>query len=122
MDFDTAMLLALVASFLLFLGVEALFPSKREMPSVRHWRLIGLGGLAGTLAVFVFAPLLLVPYLPPMAILDLQGWGNWAAGPVWVLTTFFGYWAHRIMHYFDLLGVLGISFTMGWRGSIFRQR
>ena len=103
MDFDTAMLLALPASFLLLLAVEAMFPSKREMPSVRHWRLIGLAGLAGTLIVFVFTPLLLVPYLPPMAILDLNAWGNWAAVPVWVLSTFFGYWAHRIMHYFDLL-------------------
>jgi sterol desaturase/sphingolipid hydroxylase (fatty acid hydroxylase superfamily) len=103
MDFDTAMLLALPAAFLLFLGLEALFPSKREMPAVRHWRLVGLAGLGATLIVFVFAPLLLVPYLPPMAIVDLNAWGNWAALPVWVLSTFFGYWTHRIMHYFDLL-------------------
>ena len=103
MEFDTAMLLALPGSFLVFLGLEALFPSQREMPAVRHWRLIGLGGLAATLVVFVYGPLLLVPYLPPMAIVDLEGWGNWAALPVWALTTFFGYWAHRTMHYFDLL-------------------
>jgi sterol desaturase/sphingolipid hydroxylase (fatty acid hydroxylase superfamily) len=103
MDFDTAMLLALPASFLVFLGLEALFPSKREMPQVRHWRLIGLGGLGATLVVFVYGPLLLVPYLPPMAIVDLNAWGNWAALPVWVLTTFFAYWAHRTMHYFDVL-------------------
>lgn len=103
MDFDTAMLLALPASFLLFLGLEALFPSKREMPAVRHWRLIGLGGLGATLVVFVYGPLLLVPYLPPMAIVDLNAWGNWAALPVWMLTTFLGYWAHRTMHYFDVL-------------------
>ena len=103
MDFDTLMLLALPASFVLFLGLEALFPSKREMPSIRHWRLIGLAGLALTLVVYVFAPLLIVPYLPPMAIVDLNGWGNWAAIPLWMLTTFFGYWAHRTMHYFDLL-------------------
>ena len=38
-----------------------------------------------------------------MAIVDLQSWGNWAAIPVWMLTTFFGYWAHRTMHYFDIL-------------------
>jgi sterol desaturase/sphingolipid hydroxylase (fatty acid hydroxylase superfamily) len=38
-----------------------------------------------------------------MAIANLNGWGNWAAIPVWVLTTFLGYWAHRTMHYFDLL-------------------
>lgn len=103
MDFDTAMLLALPTSFLLFLGFEALAPSKREMPSVRHWRLIGLAGLGATLIVFVFVPLLLVPYLPPMAIVDLNVWGNWAALPVWIMSTFFGYWAHRIMHYFDLM-------------------
>ena len=85
MDFDTAMLLALPASFLAFLGFEALFPSGRDMPQIRHWRLIGLAGLALTLMVYVFVPLLVVPYLPPMAIVDLQGWGNWAALPVWAL-------------------------------------
>ena len=103
MDFDTAMLLALPGSFLVFLGLEALVPSKREMPDIRHWRLIGLAGLALTLCVFVFTPLLLVPLLPPMAIVDLQAWGNWAAIPLWMLTTFFGYWFHRTMHYFDTL-------------------
>lgn len=103
MDFDSAMLLALPASFLLFMTFEALIPSKRAMPRVRHWRLIGLAGFAATLALVVAAPLLLVPLLPPMAIVDLGGWGNWAALPLWVLTTFFGYWAHRIQHYFDIL-------------------
>jgi sterol desaturase/sphingolipid hydroxylase (fatty acid hydroxylase superfamily) len=103
MDFDMAMLVALPAVFLLFLGLEALFPSRREMPAVRHWRLVGLGGLGATLIVFVYGPLLLVPYLPPMAIVDLNAWGNWAALPVWVLTTFLAYWAHRTMHYFDVL-------------------
>jgi sterol desaturase/sphingolipid hydroxylase (fatty acid hydroxylase superfamily) len=103
MDFDTAMLLALPASFLAFLGLEALFPSKREMPTVRRWRWIGLAGLTLTLCVYVGAPHLIVPYLPPMAVVDLQGWGNWAAIPLWALTTFFGYWAHRTMHYFDTL-------------------
>jgi len=103
MDFDTAMLLALPASFLVFLGFEALAPSGREMPQVRHWRLIGLGALAATLVVFVAAPLLIVPLLPPMAIIDLQAWGNWAAVPVWVLSTFIAYWTHRTQHYFDIL-------------------
>ena len=103
MDFDTVMLLALPGSFLMFLGIEALLPSKREQPEIRHWRLIGLAGLAVSLIVSVYGPLLLVPYLPPMAIVDLEGWGNTAALPLWMLTTFFGYWAHRTMHYFDLL-------------------
>jgi sterol desaturase/sphingolipid hydroxylase (fatty acid hydroxylase superfamily) len=97
------MLLALPASFFLFLAAEALAPSGREMPGVRHWHLIGLAGLGLTLAVFVFGPLLLVPLLPSMAVVDLNHWGNWAALPLWVLTTFFSYWFHRLMHYFDLL-------------------
>lgn len=103
MDFDTAILLAFPASFLLFLAVEAALPSHRRMPAIRGWRLIGLAGLALSMSVYVFAPLFLVPYLPPMALVDLSGWGNWAALPVWALTTFFAYWAHRTMHYFDLL-------------------
>jgi sterol desaturase/sphingolipid hydroxylase (fatty acid hydroxylase superfamily) len=103
MDFDSVMLLALPASFLLFMSLEALMPSKRPMPRVRHWRLIGLAGFAATLTLVVVAPLVLVPLLPPMAILDLNRWGNWAALPLWVLTTFFGYWAHRLQHYFDVL-------------------
>jgi len=103
MDFDTAMLLAIPASFLFFLGIEALATSRREMPEIRHWRLIGLAGFGLTLVIYVGAPLLIVPLLPPMAIVDLNQWGNWAAAPVWVLTTFFGYWAHRTMHYFDVL-------------------
>ena len=103
MDFDTAMLLALPAAFLIFMLVESIIPSGRSMPAVRHWRLIGLAGFAATLAVFVYGPLLLVPLLPPMAIVDLGGWGNLAALPLWVTTTFFAYWFHRIMHYFDLL-------------------
>jgi len=103
MDFDTAMLLAIPASFLLFLTIEAVAPSGRAMPDVRNWRLIGLACFAGTLVVYVGTPLLIVPLLPLMAIANLNGWGNWAAIPVWVLTTFLGYWAHRTMHYFDLL-------------------
>src|SRR4029078_1999830 len=99
MDFDTAMLLALPASFLFFLGAEALLPSRREMPAVRHWRLIGLAGLALTLVVFVFAPLLIVPYLPPMAIVDLQRWGNWAAIPLGVMAPFLVFWGRRSVYY-----------------------
>ena len=103
MDFDTAIPLAIVASFLLFLGFEALAPSGRQMPEIRYWRLIGFAGFVATLVVFGGAPLLLVPLLPPMAVVDLNHWGSWAALPVWVLTTFITYWTHRTQHYFDLL-------------------
>jgi sterol desaturase/sphingolipid hydroxylase (fatty acid hydroxylase superfamily) len=103
MDFDSTMLLALPAIFIVFLAIEALLPSDRAMAQVPHWRWIGLAAFAGTLVVYVGTPLLIVPLLPPMAIVDINSWGNWAALPVWVLTTFLGYWAHRTMHYFDLL-------------------
>jgi len=102
MDFDTAMLLALVASFFLFMGVEALAPSGRAMPAIGHWRLIGIAAFALTLAGFVFIPLLVVPLLPAsMAVADLSGWGSWAFLPVWMLTTLLNYAFHRFMHYFD---------------------
>lgn len=113
MDFDTLMLLAIPGSFLLFMGIEALTPSSRQMPTITHWRLIGLAGFAGTLVVYVATPLLIVPLLPPMAILSLNAWGNWAAPIVWALTTFVGYWAHRIMHYFDWLWRAGHQFHHG---------
>lgn len=104
MSFDIAILLAIVAAFFVFLGVEALAPSGREMPAVRHWRKIGIAGFALTLVVFVGTPLLIVPLLPEqMTLIDLSGWGAWAFVPVWMLTTFLGYWAHRVMHYFDVL-------------------
>src|SRR5207249_9199279 len=48
MNPDTAIPLAIVASFLLFLGFEAVAPSGRQMPEIRHWRLIGFAGFAST--------------------------------------------------------------------------
>jgi sterol desaturase/sphingolipid hydroxylase (fatty acid hydroxylase superfamily) len=104
MSFDLAILLAIVGGFFVFMIVEALAPSGRAMPAVRHWRLIGMAGFAVTIVVAVGAPLMIVPLLPEkMALVDLSRWGGWAFLPVWMLATFLGYWAHRIMHYFDLL-------------------
>jgi sterol desaturase/sphingolipid hydroxylase (fatty acid hydroxylase superfamily) len=60
-----------------------------------------------TLAVNALLPLLLVPYLPDMALLDLGRWGGWAAVLTVILTTFLTYWSHRIQHRFDLLWRLG---------------
>ena len=104
MAFGDAILLAIIASFFIFMVVEWLAPSRRTMPQVKHWRLIGLAGFAVTMAVAVGAPLLIVPYLPTgMIVVDLSGWGNWGFLPLWMLTTFIGYWFHRTMHYFDWL-------------------
>lgn len=100
-DFDTAMLLALVASFFLFMALETIAPSGRTMPAIPHWRLIGVAAFALTLCGFVFIPLLVVPLLPPMALVDLSPWGNWAFLPLWLLTTLINYGFHRFMHYFD---------------------
>ncbi len=101
LSFDTAMLLAIAASFFLFMGIEALAPSGRVMPFVPRWRLVGIAALLLTLAGFVLLPLLLVPLLPPMAVIDLSSWGSAAFLPLWILTTFINYWFHRFMHYFD---------------------
>ena len=104
MAFGDAILLAMIASFFVFMAVEWLVPSRRTMPEVKHWRLIGLAGFVVTMAVAVGAPLLIVPYLPTgMIVVDLSGWGNWGFLPLWMMTTFIGYWFHRTMHYFDVL-------------------
>lgn len=102
MDFDTAMLLALVASFFLFMALEWMVPSGRAMPDIRGWRLIGIAAFALTLAGFVYIPLFVVPLLPAqMAVVDLSAWGSWAFLPAWMLTTLINYVFHRFMHYFD---------------------
>jgi len=103
MDIATLAGLSLPVIFLLFMGVEAFLPSGRAMPRVKHWRLIGGAALVVTLAVNALLPLLLIPLLPDMTLIDLSRWGSWAAVPVVVLTTFFTYWSHRTMHRFDLL-------------------
>lgn len=102
MDFDTAMLLALVASFFLFMALEWMVPSGRLTPEIRGWRFVGIAAFALTLAGFVYIPLLVVPFLPAqMALVDLSGWGSWAFLVVWMLTTLINYGFHRFMHYFD---------------------
>jgi sterol desaturase/sphingolipid hydroxylase (fatty acid hydroxylase superfamily) len=106
-DFETLIGLSLPLLFLAFMAVEAFLPSGRGMPHIRYWRLIGGGALVVTLAVNALLPLLLVPYLPDMAVLDLGRWGGWAAVPTVILTTFLTYWSHRIQHRFDLLWRLG---------------
>ncbi|RST30600.1 fatty acid hydroxylase family protein [Sphingomonas ginkgonis] len=101
MDFDAVMLLAIVASFFLFMGIEAVAPSGRSMPVIRHWRWVGMAAFALSLAGFVGIPLLVVPLLPPMAVVNLSGWGSVAFLPLWLLTTLINYGFHRFMHYFD---------------------
>jgi hypothetical protein len=91
MDFDTVMLLAIPASFII-LWQSSVDPVGSGDVGDPILATIGLAAFAGTLMVYVGAPLLIVPHLPPMAIVDLHGWGigRTAGG---VLTTFFGYWA-----------------------------
>ncbi|HEX4738573.1 MAG TPA: sterol desaturase family protein [Allosphingosinicella sp.] len=107
MDVPTIAGLSLPVVFILFMGVEAFMPSGRSMPPVRHWRLIGFAALIVTLAVNALFPLLVIPYLPTMTLVDLGRWGLWAAVPTVVLTTFLTYWTHRIQHRFDLLWRMG---------------
>ncbi len=77
MSLDSLALLAIVGGFFAFMAVELIVPAKRAMPQVRFWRLIGIAGFALTLAVNVFAPLLILPWFAGISALDLSGWGTW---------------------------------------------
>ena len=107
MDFDALVGLSLPVVFLGFMGVEVLAPSDRLMPNVRHWRLIGIAAFIVTFVLNGLLPVLILPVLPDLAVVDLSGWGLWAALPTIMLTTFLTYWSHRIQHRFDLLWRLG---------------
>ena len=107
MDFETLAAVSLPIIFLAFMGFELVAPSGRTMPEVRLWRLIGIVALVVTLAVNALLPLVILPYLPDIALVHLDRIGLWAAVPTVVLTTFFTYWSHRIQHRFDLLWRLG---------------
>jgi sterol desaturase/sphingolipid hydroxylase (fatty acid hydroxylase superfamily) len=107
MDFDTLVGLSLPVVFLGFMGVEVLAPSGRLMPNVRHWRTFGIAAFIVTFILNGLLPVVILPVLPNLAVVDLNGWGLWAALPTIVLTTFLTYWSHRIQHRFDLLWRLG---------------
>ena len=107
MDLDTLVLVVILASFFAFMAIEAVVPSNRALPAIPHWRLIGLAGFALTMAVFVLSPLAILPLFAHIHLLDLSGWGGWAAIPTVILTTFFTYWSHRIQHRYDLLWRMG---------------
>jgi sterol desaturase/sphingolipid hydroxylase (fatty acid hydroxylase superfamily) len=107
MDFETLAAVSLPIIFLAFMGFELVAPSDRTMPEVPFWRLIGIASLLVTLAVNALLPLVILPYVPDIALLHLDRIGLWAALPTVVLTTFFTYWSHRIQHRFDLLWRLG---------------
>ena len=107
MDFETLAAVLLPIIFLAFMGFELVAPSGRPMPEVRLWRLLGIFALIVTLAVNALLPLVILPYLPDIALVHLDRIELWAAVPTLVLTTFFTYWSHRIQHRFDLLWRLG---------------
>lgn len=73
MDFDTAIALSLPPIFLAFMGVELLAPSGRLMPTVRHWRLIGIAAFAVTFLLNGLLPALILPFLPNLSVVDLSG-------------------------------------------------
>lgn len=107
MDLETLAALSLPVIFLAFMGLEIAMPSRRPMPEVRYWRLIGIASLVVTLFVFAVLPPLVLMVLPNIGLLDLSRWGLWMAVPAWMLTTFLTYWSHRIQHRFDMLWRMG---------------
>jgi hypothetical protein len=66
----------LVASFFAFMLVEMLWPARRAMPVVPHWRLVGIAGFAVTMLIFGVTPLFVLPLLGSLHLLDLSGWGG----------------------------------------------
>lgn len=107
MPIDMAVGLTLPVIFVVLMALEPLIGTSRAMPVVRCWRLIGLAALVVTLSCNALLPLLLLPILPKVQLVNPGSWGYWAALPVVILTTFFTYWSHRIQHRFDALWRLG---------------
>ena len=107
MSLDNMVLAAIIASFFVLLGIEAMRPSQRAMPQVPGWRLIGIAGFALSLTVMTLSPLIILPWFAGVSLFDLSGWGNWAALPAIMLTSLILYWTHRIQHRFDLFWRLG---------------
>jgi sterol desaturase/sphingolipid hydroxylase (fatty acid hydroxylase superfamily) len=106
-DLDALVMLLTVASFLGFMGVEALIPSRRAMASVGWWRAIGVVCFVLTFILYGAAPLAILPLVSRFGLLDLAGWGAWGALPTVALTTLFTYWSHRMFHRFDPLWRMG---------------
>ena len=107
MSFEDAASLAIPVTFLVGLLLEPLLPGGRSFPQVKYWRLIGIGAFVVSAACYALLPYLFTPLLGPIHMLNLSGWGLWAAAPAVILTTFFTYWTHRIQHRFDILWRLG---------------
>ncbi len=107
MTIDLLVTIALPIMFLMMMALEALIGTGRVMPEVRAWRWIGILAFLVTFACNGFMPLVLLPLLPKVTLINLSTLGVWAAVPVVVLTTFFTYWSHRIQHRFDVLWRLG---------------
>lgn len=107
MDFETAVALSLPLMFLIMMAIESIGRSGRSQSVIRHWRWIGIAGLLVSLACNALMPMVIVPLLSGARAFDLAGLGLLGALPVFVLTTFFTYWSHRIQHRFDLLWRLG---------------
>jgi sterol desaturase/sphingolipid hydroxylase (fatty acid hydroxylase superfamily) len=107
MSFEDAASLAIPVLFLAALVAEPLMGGGRNFPEVKHWRLIGVGAFIVTGICYALMPALFTPFLGAIHLVNLSGWGLWAAAPAVILTTFFTYWTHRIQHRFDILWRLG---------------
>jgi sterol desaturase/sphingolipid hydroxylase (fatty acid hydroxylase superfamily) len=107
MSFEDAATLAIPVLFFVALIAEPLIGGGRSFATVKHWRLIGVGAFVVTAACYALMPVLFVPFLGAIHLVDLSKWGLWAAAPAVVLTTFFTYWTHRLQHRFDILWRLG---------------
>ncbi len=107
MTFDDAVGLSFPAMFVAFLIAERAIGGGRTFPQVRYWTLLGFAGLFASAAVNAVVPIVAIPLLAPLRLVDLSVFGLLAALPTLVLTTFLTYWSHRVQHRFDALWRLG---------------
>ena len=95
--------LIFLAIYALLILWEAAFPA-RDLPEVKHWKLMGFLSFLAFFYLSSYLPLWLDPLLEPYRLFDLTGLPVWLGALLGVLLYQFGLYVwHRSMHASDLL-------------------
>jgi len=90
-------------TYVLCLILERVFPA-RSLPQVKGWLLRGALAFVMTGVINALLPMALVSVLAGHSLFDLSGLGTVLGAVVgFVLTDFFSYWLHRLMHNWQFL-------------------
>ncbi len=85
------------------MGIEALFPARRQ-PAVRAWRLRGLVAFLTYFLLSTYLPFLWGDWLSTVQIADLSALGTWGGGLAGLVVFELGLYAwHRSLHASDFL-------------------